>query len=154
MRTTNWKGTALLAPISVISLGALLSGIPATLGLPLFGSASLASWVVLFVLTVAVSRFTVSVTSTDGVHSYRKSIADAFVFLAIILYAGPPLNAPGPAVLLAALVGFLSTYRLATRRAEDVVRRHHEQPSFQLRFHCTLTSGRIHVVSESIRGLA
>jgi len=116
MRTTNWKGTALLAPISVISLGALLSGIPATLGLPLFGSASLASWVVLFVLTVAVSRFTVSVTSTDGVHSYRKSIADAFVFLAIILYAGPPLNAPGPAVLLAALVGFLSTYRLATRR--------------------------------------
>jgi hypothetical protein len=56
------------------------------------------------------------VTCTDGVHRYRKSIADAFVFLAIILYAGPPLNAPGPAVLLAALVGFLSTYRLATRR--------------------------------------
>ncbi|HJX91256.1 MAG TPA: diguanylate cyclase [Pyrinomonadaceae bacterium] len=116
MRTTNWKSTALLAPIAVISLGALLSGIPVTLELPLSGSASLASWVVLFVLTVAVSRFTVSVTSTDGVHRYRKSIADAFVFLAIILYAGPPLNAPGPAVLLAALVGFLSTYRLATRR--------------------------------------
>jgi len=103
-------------PISVISLGALLSGIPDTVALALSGSASLISLAVLVVLTVAVSRFTVSVTSTDGVHSYRKSIADAFVFLAIILYAGPPLNSPGPAVLLAAIVGFLSTYRLATRR--------------------------------------
>ena len=61
------------------------------------------SWTVLLVLTIAASRFTVSVTNTDGVPCYRKSIADAFVFLAVVLYAAPPAKAFGPAVLLAAL---------------------------------------------------
>src|SRR5437867_7586090 len=115
MLKTNWKSSALLVGISAISAGLLLLAVPDTIGLPFFGSASIVSWLVLLVLTVAASRFTVSVTSTDGVRCYRKSIADAFVFLAVVLYTVPPANAVGPAVLLASLVGFASTYRLATR---------------------------------------
>ena len=55
-------------------------------------------------------------TSNDGVLLSRESIADSFVLLAVMLYAVPPSNSAGPAVLLAALVGFFSTYRLAARR--------------------------------------
>ena len=116
MVKTNWKSTALLAPVLVLSGVMLLSAIINTLQLPLSGSVSLASWLLLVVFTVVASRFTVSVTNTVGVPSYRKSIADAFVFLAIILYAGPPVNVIGPAVILASLVGFLSTYRLTPPR--------------------------------------
>lgn len=70
----------------------------------------------LLVLTLAASRFTVSITSTDGISQSRKSIADAFIFLSIILYAVPPTDTPGPATLLAAIVGFVSTYGLTNRR--------------------------------------
>ena len=116
MLKSNWKSTALLSVISVSGILLLLLAVIGTFGLPLFGSAGMASWLVLLVLTVAASRFTVSVTSTDGVRCYRKSIADAFVFLAVVLYAAPPTSAVGPAILLAAFVGFVSTYRLGTRR--------------------------------------
>jgi len=116
MLKSNWKSTALLSAISVSGILLLLLALLGTLGLPLFGNAGMVSWLVLLVLTVAASRFTVSVTSTDGVRCYRKSIADAFVFLAVVLYAAPPTNAVGPAILLAAFVGFVSTYRLGTRR--------------------------------------
>jgi diguanylate cyclase (GGDEF)-like protein/putative nucleotidyltransferase with HDIG domain len=94
----------------------LLSAFVDTVSLPLFGTASILSWLILLVLTVAASRLTVSITSTDGVRCYRKSIADGFVFLAVILYAVPPVNAVGPAILLASFVGFFSAYRLTTRR--------------------------------------
>ena len=43
-------------------------------------------------------------------------MADAFVFLAVILYAVPPADTAGPATLLAAIVGFVSTYGLTSRR--------------------------------------
>jgi diguanylate cyclase (GGDEF)-like protein/putative nucleotidyltransferase with HDIG domain len=116
MLNSNWKSTALLAGISIVSLLVLVSALLDIAGLPILGSAGLLAWLVLLVLTVAASRLTVSVTSTDGVRCYRKSIADGFVFLAVVLYAAPPSSAVGPAILLAALVGFVSTYRLSTRR--------------------------------------
>ena len=113
---TNWKSTALLAAISVVSGMFILLAVIGTLELPMFGTAGFGSWLVLLILTLAASRLTVSVNSTDGIRRCRKSIADAFVFLAVILYAGPPASVVGPAILLAALVGFVSTYRLCTRR--------------------------------------
>ena len=79
-------------------------------------SAGLLSWLVLLALTLAASRFTVSITNSVGVNQSRKSVADAFVFLAVILYAVPPAETAGPATLLAAIVGFVSTYGLASRR--------------------------------------
>src|ERR1700752_2710019 len=62
------------------------------------------------------SPLTVRVASDDGILRSRESIADSFVLLAVMLYAVPPSNTTGPAVLMAALVSFVSTYRLATNR--------------------------------------
>ena len=116
MLKTNWKSTALLAAIAAASVALLFFAFVGMVTLPLFGSSGLLSWFVLVILTLAASRLTVSVTSADGIRCYRKSIADAFVFLAVVLYAGPPANVVWPAIVLAALVGFVSTYRLGTHR--------------------------------------
>jgi len=112
----NWKGRAFLASMSVIGSTLLLWAFLSTVRLPLLTSAGLLSWVVLLVLTLAASRFTVSIATSLGVSQSRKSVADSFVFLAIILYAVPPAMTAGPATLLAALVGFVSTYGLANRK--------------------------------------
>src|SRR5258705_628161 len=116
MPQTNWKSTVLLIGISALTVLLLLSALANTFALPFFSSTGMASWLVLLLLTLGASRLTVSVMCPDGVRRSRKSIADSFVFLAVMLYAIPPANTIGPAVLLAALVGFVSTYGLATRR--------------------------------------
>ena len=116
MAQDNGKSRASFIAISTASAMLLLLALGSTLKLPFLTRAGLASWLLLLVLTFAASRLTVSVTSTDGVSQSRKSIADAFVFFAVMLYAIPPADTAGPAILLAALVGFLSTYRLGTRR--------------------------------------
>ena len=116
MPETNWKSTALLAGISVPSAALLLSAAVNTVYLAFLTQYSIKSWLVLLVLTLAASRFTVLVTGSDGTQRTRESIADAFVFVAVMIYAAPPLSAAGPAVLLAALVGLVSTYGLATNR--------------------------------------
>ncbi|HEY6231538.1 MAG TPA: HD domain-containing phosphohydrolase, partial [Pyrinomonadaceae bacterium] len=112
----NWKGRAFLAGMALIGTALLLWALLATLRLPLLTSAGLLSWIVLLVLTLAASRFTVSIATSLGVSQSRKSVADAFVFLAIILYAVPPATTAGPATLLAALVGLVSTYGLTNRK--------------------------------------
>jgi diguanylate cyclase (GGDEF)-like protein/putative nucleotidyltransferase with HDIG domain len=111
----DWRSTLLL--ISISGLGAVLMvlALATTVRLPLLGRAGLLSWLVLLVLTLAASRFTVSITTSIVVNQSRKSVADAFVFLAVLLYAVPPADTPGPATLLAAIVGFVSTYGLAGR---------------------------------------
>ena len=112
----NWKSNSLLIAITAIGLLLLGAALVSTARLPLLSSSGLLSWFVLLVLTLVASRFTVSITTTVGISQSRKSIADAFVFLAVILYAVPPTDAAGPATLLAAIVGFVSTYGLASRR--------------------------------------
>jgi diguanylate cyclase (GGDEF)-like protein/putative nucleotidyltransferase with HDIG domain len=116
MHNPKWKSTALLAGISVSAVCLLFAGLLGMTHLPLFGSTGIAALMVLLVVTFAAARLTVSVTSTDGVRHSRKSVADTFVFLAVMLYAIPPADSVGPALLIAALAGFVSTYRLATRR--------------------------------------
>ena len=116
MPETNWKSTALLAGISVPSAVLLLSAVLNTVNLAFFSQIRINSWLVLLLLSVAASRLTVLVTSTDGTQRTRESIADAFVFVAVMIYAAPPANAPGPAVLLAALVVFLSSCGVTTNR--------------------------------------
>lgn len=116
MAQGNRKSRAFFIAISAVSTLLLLSALSSTINLPFLTRAGLGSWLVLLLLTLAASRLTVSVTSTDGVSQSRKSIADAFVFFAVMLYAIPPADMAGPAILLAALVGFLSTYRLGSRR--------------------------------------
>jgi len=112
----TWKSKAFLIGISAIGFLLVCSAMVSTLALPVLSSAGLLSWLVLLGLTLAASRFTVSITSTVGVNHSRKSVADAFVFLAIILYAVPPATTAGPATLLAAIVGLVSTYGLASKK--------------------------------------
>lgn len=112
----NWTGTVLFFGISVLGSLLLCSALVSTVKLPLLTTAGLLSWLVLLVLTIAASRFTVSITTTVGVSQSRKSVADAVVFLAVILYAAAPAETAGPATLLAAIVGFVSTYGLSSRK--------------------------------------
>ncbi|MEP6719385.1 MAG: diguanylate cyclase [bacterium] len=112
----NWKSALLLGSISALGLLLLVSALISTVKLPFLTRAGLFSWLVLLVLTVVASRFTVSITTTVGAHQSRKSVADALVFLAVILYAVPPADTAGPATLLAAIVAFVSTYGLTDRR--------------------------------------
>jgi diguanylate cyclase (GGDEF)-like protein/putative nucleotidyltransferase with HDIG domain len=111
----HWKSMALVIGTSGLAVLFLFAALLEIVSLPILGSAGLASWLILLFLTIVASRFTVSVNSTDDVRTHRKSIADAFVFLVVMLYAVPPSDTVGPAVLLAAVVGFASTYGLASR---------------------------------------
>jgi len=87
-----------------------------TLSLPFFGTSGIVSALVLLLLAVASSRLRVSVTSADGLYSYRKPVGDAFVFLAVVLFVVPPGYVVGPAVLVAAVVGFFANFRISTNR--------------------------------------
>src|SRR5215208_4873961 len=116
MLKTNWKSTALIAGISGVSAILLLSAVVATINLALFTNIGVGSWLLLLVITIASSPLTVRVASNDGILRSRESIADSFVLLAVMLYAVRPSNTAGPAVLLAALVAFVSTYRIFSNR--------------------------------------
>ncbi|HKN83555.1 MAG TPA: diguanylate cyclase [Pyrinomonadaceae bacterium] len=116
MLKSNSKSTALLAGISAVSILLLVSAFITTAHLALFTDIGINPWLLLLLLTIASSRLTVRVVSSDGVLSSRESIADSFVLLAVMLYAVPPSDSAGPAVLLAALVGFISTFKIATSR--------------------------------------
>ncbi|MFN2512909.1 MAG: diguanylate cyclase [Pyrinomonadaceae bacterium] len=117
MEQRNWKRSALFVVISVTAGLLLFLALISICTLSLRGPAGLASLLNLVLLTFVASRFTVAVTGRDGVGQSRKSVADALVFLAVMLYAIPPTDTAGPATLLAAIVGFMSTYRLSTKRA-------------------------------------
>src|SRR6266542_3376822 len=113
---SNWKSTALLSGTLALGVILLCSALVSTIKLPLLTNAGLLSWLMLLVLTLVASRFTVSITTTVGVNQSRKSVADALVFLAVILYTVPPSETAGPATLLAAIVGLVSTYGLSSRK--------------------------------------
>src|SRR5688572_32661370 len=93
--TKDWRSNVLLIGISTLGVVLFCSALLATARLPLLTSSGLLAWVVLLILTLAASRFTVSITTSIGVSRSRKSVADAFVFLAIILYAIPPAETAG-----------------------------------------------------------
>ena len=98
------------------SAGLLLSAVVSTVNLAFLTEHDISSWLILLLLTLAASRLTVLVTSADGTQRTRESIADAFVFVAVMIYAAPPASVAGPAVLLATLVSFVSTYGITTNR--------------------------------------
>jgi diguanylate cyclase (GGDEF)-like protein/putative nucleotidyltransferase with HDIG domain len=113
---TNVKSTIFL--LGVLALGTILLGsaLISTVRLPFLTSSGLLFWLVLLVLTLAASRFTVSITTDGGVSQSRKSVADSLVFLAVLVYVVPPAQTAGPATLLAAIVAIVSTYGIASRK--------------------------------------
>src|ERR1043165_7507930 len=109
MPRLNWKSLLLLAAVAVAGSAILISGIRSTIHLPLLGWSGIAPLVALVALTVVSSRFIVPVTSVDGTSQTNKSVAEAFIFLAVIMYATAPANTLGPAILLAAIGGFIAS---------------------------------------------
>jgi diguanylate cyclase (GGDEF)-like protein/putative nucleotidyltransferase with HDIG domain len=115
MPRLNWKSLILVGGVSAIGFSLLLFAITAAVRLPLLGWSGLASFFVLLILTVACSRFTVPVTNVDGASESNRSVADAFIFLAVMMYTLTPANNLGPAIILAAIVGFVSSFSFAKR---------------------------------------
>ena len=109
------KTLILVGGVSVIGGALLLIGIASTLRLHLMGWSGLAAFAVLLILTVASSRFTVPVTNVDGVSESNKSVADSFIFLAVMMYTLAPANNLGPVIILAAVVGFICSFANAKR---------------------------------------
>jgi len=111
----NWKSLLLFMATVVAGGIVLVSGVVRTLHLPLIGWTGLVPVVVLIVITLIFSRLIVPVTSVDGSSHSNKSVADAFIFLALIMYVTAAANNFGPAVLLAAVAGLMSSLSTAGR---------------------------------------
>lgn len=116
MQKKNLLSDAVFVGSSLASGVLVVAALITTSSIPLRGQTGLFSWLGLLLLIFAVSRFTVSVTSNDGQSESKKSVADTFVFLAVMLFAIPPASTAGPAIILAAVVGFLSTFNVGRRR--------------------------------------
>ena len=115
MRKLNWKSLLLVSGVTAIGAAILILGLVSTVRLPILGWHGLGSFVVLLVLTLLSGRFTVPVTNVDGTSQTHKSVADAFIFLAVMMYTTAPANSVGPALILAAAVGFISAFPLSER---------------------------------------
>ena len=98
-----------MVPVTFVGAVLLVGGIFSTLRLPVLAWSGLAPFVVLIGITLISSRFTVPFTNVDGSSQSHKSVADAFIFLAVMMYTMPPANTLGPAIVLAAIVGFISS---------------------------------------------
>ena len=95
MQKKNWLSSAVFLGISASGAILLFASVVSIGAMVVRGEADLLSALVLLALTLAASRFTVSVTSADGISQSRKSVAETFVFLAVMLYAIPPLRQSG-----------------------------------------------------------
>jgi diguanylate cyclase (GGDEF)-like protein/putative nucleotidyltransferase with HDIG domain len=117
MVNRKWNAEFALGAMVSTALLVLVLSFVSTLRLPFTAKSGLIPWLVLVILALAVSQFVVSITSTDGTNQSGKSVADALVLLAIILYGVPPASTAGPATLLAAVVSLVTTRRLRRQHA-------------------------------------
>jgi diguanylate cyclase (GGDEF)-like protein/putative nucleotidyltransferase with HDIG domain len=115
MQKQNWKSLLLVGGVAAIGAVIFILAIGSTVRLPILGWQGLASFVVLLIFTLLSGRFTVPITSVDGTSQTYKSVADAFIFLAVMMYTTAPANSVGPALILAAIVGFISSFSRSAR---------------------------------------
>ena len=115
MQKRSWLSGAVFIGTLVAGAVMLIAALVSTSAI-FFGGEGFLSWFALLLLIFVASRFTVSVTSNDGQSETKKSLADTFVFLAVMIFAIPPAGTPGPAIILAGIVGFLSTFSSGNRR--------------------------------------
>lgn len=115
MRKLNWKSSLLVGGVAAIGAAIFLLGLFSTVRLPILGWHGIASLILLVALTILSGRFTVPVTSVDGTSQTHKSVADAFIFLAVMMYTTTPGNSVGPAIILAAVVGFITSFSFSER---------------------------------------
>jgi diguanylate cyclase (GGDEF)-like protein/putative nucleotidyltransferase with HDIG domain len=108
MPNGNWKSLALLCGAAALAATLLIFCLDGLWSLPTPGYL----WgMVLLALTVVVAlRFTVPVFNADGTSNGSKSVADALIFLAAMMFGA------APAAILAGVDGFISSRRVADRR--------------------------------------
>ncbi|HZG52501.1 MAG TPA: diguanylate cyclase [Pyrinomonadaceae bacterium] len=107
MPNGNWKSLALLCGAAALAAALLIFSLNGLLSLSTAGYI----WgVALLALTVIAGRFTVPVFNADGTSNGSKSMADALIFLAAMLFGA------APAALLAGVDGFISSRHVADRR--------------------------------------
>jgi len=92
MQKQNWKSLLLVGGVAAIGAAIFILAIASTVRLPILGWQGLGSFVALLVLTLLSGRFTVPITSVDGTSQTYKSVADAFIFLAVMMYTTAPAN--------------------------------------------------------------
>ena len=111
----NIKRFILVGGVASVGTALLLYAAFKAVKLPFLTWSGLGSFFLLLFLTVVTSRFTVPVTSVDGSSQTNRSVADTFIFLAAMMYTTAPANNWGPPVILAAVVAFVSSFKLSQR---------------------------------------
>src|SRR5689334_18558848 len=96
----------------VASVGAaiFIFGVYSAMALPLMGWTGLGAFFLLLTITLITSGFTVPVTHVDGASHTTKSVADALIFLALMMYTLAPTFNLGPTIILAAAVAVVSSF--------------------------------------------
>jgi len=115
MSKENLKRIAIVAGLTSVAAAVLMYGVYSICKLPFLGWSGLGSFLLLLGLTAFTSRFTVPVANVDGGSQTYKSVADAFIFLAVMMYTLAPANNFGPAIILAGVVAFVSSFDLNKR---------------------------------------
>jgi diguanylate cyclase (GGDEF)-like protein/putative nucleotidyltransferase with HDIG domain len=118
MPKLNWKSLSLLAVATIAGGLVLAGGFVALARLPLLGWTGLVPVVALTLITAVSSWFTVRVTTENGSKQSYKSLADAFIFLSVMMYTMAPASNFGPAIVLAAIAGFFSSLPEKDRRTQ------------------------------------
>ena len=115
MSKIDIKKWAVTAVVASVGAGLFLFGAYSTVKLPFLGWTGLGPFLLLLAITLVTSRFTVPVTHVDGGSQTHKSVADALIFLAVMMYTLAPAFNFGPAIVLAAAVAVVSSFDLNDR---------------------------------------
>ena len=115
MLKIDFKKYLITAGVASVGGGLLLYGAYSIFRLPILSWNGLGVFFLLLALTLVTSRFTVPFTHVDGGTQTQKSVADALIFLAVMMYTLPPANNFGPAIILAAAVAIASSFDLTQR---------------------------------------
>jgi diguanylate cyclase (GGDEF)-like protein/putative nucleotidyltransferase with HDIG domain len=117
MGNTDLKKCLVTAAVASVAAALLLYAAYSTAQLPFFGFSGWGVFLLLLGLTLVTSGFTVPVTHVQGGTETYKSVADALIFLAVMMYTLAPANSFGPPIILAAVVAAVATVDLNKRLA-------------------------------------
>jgi len=117
MSKNDFKPWIVTSVVASIGAAIFIFGVYSTAALPLMGWAGLGAFLLLLTITLITSRVTVPVTHVDGASHTTKSVADALIFLAVMMYTLAPAFNFGPTIVLAAAVALVSSFDRTNRLA-------------------------------------
>jgi diguanylate cyclase (GGDEF)-like protein/putative nucleotidyltransferase with HDIG domain len=117
MAKNDFKQWVVTSVVASIGAAIFLFGAYSTAELPFMGWAGVGAFLLLLTITLITSPFTVPVTHVDGGSQTTKSVADALIFLAVMMYALAPAFNFGPPILLTAVVALVSSFDRSNRLA-------------------------------------